>query len=135
MVLEGRTTAADGKLTKDRINWTPNADGSVRQLWESTNPTGGWIVTFDGSYTRRQQAWTRFGIEHRICLDCRLGRLAHDHLSDWSTVCNRFGVKKIEHLFGQLRVAALSSRPLKRLSRFIGGRSTRDIATVAGGML
>lgn len=26
--------------------------GTVRQLWESTNPAGEWAVTFDGKYTR-----------------------------------------------------------------------------------
>lgn len=32
MVLEGQTTGSDGKTTKQRITWSPNADGSVRQL-------------------------------------------------------------------------------------------------------
>lgn len=53
MVLEGQTLGADGKTTKHRITWTPNADGSVRQLWESTGPDGAWTVAFDGKYTRR----------------------------------------------------------------------------------
>lgn len=53
MVLEGQTTGADGKQTKHRITWTPNADGSVRQLWESTDADGRWTVAFDGKYTRR----------------------------------------------------------------------------------
>jgi hypothetical protein len=53
MVLEGHTTAPDGKLTKHRITWTPNVDGSVRQFWESTGPGGEWTVAFDGKYTRR----------------------------------------------------------------------------------
>ncbi len=53
MVLEGHTTGADGKQTKQRITWTPNADGSVRQFWESSGPNGEWVVTFDGKYTRK----------------------------------------------------------------------------------
>ncbi|HUP08093.1 MAG TPA: hypothetical protein VMU47_13120 [Caldimonas sp.] len=53
MVLQGQTTDADGKLTRHRITWTPNPDGSVRQLWESTNAAGDWTVAFDGKYTRR----------------------------------------------------------------------------------
>lgn len=53
MLLEGQTTGADGKLTKQRITWTPNADGSVRQLWESAEPGGEWKVAFDGKYTRK----------------------------------------------------------------------------------
>lgn len=52
MVLEGETTAANGARTRHRITWTPNSDGSVRQLWESTNPAGEWAVAFDGKYTK-----------------------------------------------------------------------------------
>ena len=54
MVLEGRTVGADGKTTQQRITWTPNADGSVRQLWESTDANGQWTTAFDGKYTKRQ---------------------------------------------------------------------------------
>jgi hypothetical protein len=53
MVLEGQTTGANAIVTKHRITWTPNADGSVRQLWESTDAKGQWIVAFDGKYTNR----------------------------------------------------------------------------------
>jgi hypothetical protein len=53
MVLEGQTTGADGALTKHRITWTPNADGSVRQFWESTDKEGKWAIAFDGVYTRQ----------------------------------------------------------------------------------
>ena len=53
MVLEGQTTGSDGKLTRHRVTWTPNPDGSVRQLWESTGASGEWTVAFDGKYTRR----------------------------------------------------------------------------------
>lgn len=53
MVLEGRTTGSDGKVTRHRISWTPNPDGSVRQLWESSGLAGEWAVAFDGKYTRK----------------------------------------------------------------------------------
>ena len=53
MVLEGETAGAGGRVTRHRITWTPNADGSVRQLWESTDAEGRWTVAFDGRYTRR----------------------------------------------------------------------------------
>jgi hypothetical protein len=53
MVLEGQTTAIDANITKHRITWTPNSNGSVRQLWESTNEQGQWGVAFDGRYTRK----------------------------------------------------------------------------------
>lgn len=52
MVLEGQTTGADQSTTRQRISWTPNPDGSVRQLWEATGKDGEWTVLFDGKYTR-----------------------------------------------------------------------------------
>lgn len=52
MVLEGESVGSDAKLTKQRITWTPNADGSVRQHWESGNADGTWTTAFDGRYIR-----------------------------------------------------------------------------------
>ena len=52
MVLQGQTTGADAAITRHRISWTPNTDGSVRQLWESTDAEGQWTTAFDGLYTR-----------------------------------------------------------------------------------
>ena len=52
MVLEGQTLDESGRPTKHRITWSRNADGSVRQLWESTDDKGGWSTAFDGKYTR-----------------------------------------------------------------------------------
>lgn len=56
MLLEGENIGVDGKRTRHRITWTPNADGTLRQFWESTDATGKWIVAFDGKYTRRPKA-------------------------------------------------------------------------------
>ncbi|WP_395685137.1 hypothetical protein [Caenimonas koreensis] len=56
MVLEGQTSNLGGAPTRHRITWTPNADGSVRQLWESTDAKGQWTVAFDGRYTRAPAA-------------------------------------------------------------------------------
>lgn len=53
MILEGKNLDTAGKETKHRITWTPNSDGSVRQLWESTDSKGAWIVAFDGLYKRQ----------------------------------------------------------------------------------
>jgi hypothetical protein len=53
MVLTGKTVGADGAETVQRITWTPNDDGSLRQLWESSGPDGEWTVVFDGKYTRK----------------------------------------------------------------------------------
>lgn len=54
MVLQGRLVDKHGKSTRQRITWTPNADGSVRQLWEAAGPDAKWQVVFDGIYTRSQ---------------------------------------------------------------------------------
>lgn len=53
MVLEGQSVGAKGEVTKHRITWTPNADGTVRQHWESTDSKGGWTTAFDGTYKRK----------------------------------------------------------------------------------
>lgn len=53
MVLEGQSVGTNGQVTKHRITWTPNADGSVRQHWESTDAKGQWITAFDGKYTKK----------------------------------------------------------------------------------
>jgi hypothetical protein len=53
MVLEGQTTGEGGQVTKHRITWTPNADGTVRQFWQSTDAKGEWVTAFDGLYTRK----------------------------------------------------------------------------------
>ena len=53
MVLQGQTRDLGGVVTHHRISWSRNADGSVRQHWESTNAKGDWETAFDGTYTRR----------------------------------------------------------------------------------
>ncbi len=54
MVLEGQVQGPEGAITKHRITWTPNTDGTVRQLWESTDAKGQWSVVFDGLYRKKQ---------------------------------------------------------------------------------
>jgi hypothetical protein len=55
MVLEGETPGPEPKApaTRQRITWTPEADGTVRQLWESSSDGGkSYSVAFDGRYRR-----------------------------------------------------------------------------------
>jgi hypothetical protein len=53
MVLSGSRPAQNGGTALHRISWTPNADGSVRQLWEASQDDGGsWSVLFDGLYVK-----------------------------------------------------------------------------------
>lgn len=52
MVLEGEQ--ADGERRwLNRISWTPNTDGTVRQVWEQSLDKGQtWRPVFDGRYAR-----------------------------------------------------------------------------------
>ncbi len=56
MVLGGaERTLRDGRKVTDRITWTPNADGTVRQQWEQTVDGGKtWTTVFDGLYRRKK---------------------------------------------------------------------------------
>ena len=53
MVLEGHTVATNAQVTRHRITWTPLANGTVRQHWESTDGKGAWSTAFDGVYSRK----------------------------------------------------------------------------------
>jgi hypothetical protein len=54
MVLSGRQAGSDVKETIQRITWTPNRDGTVRQHWESSTDGGAtWTTAFDGLYRRK----------------------------------------------------------------------------------
>ena len=53
-VVDGKMilSSADGS---QRITWTPNADGSVRQHWESSKDQGkSFTSAFDGKYVKRK---------------------------------------------------------------------------------
>lgn len=54
MVLQGQRPARDGTgMALHRISWTPNEDGSVRQLWETSTDDGrSWSILFDGLYIK-----------------------------------------------------------------------------------
>jgi hypothetical protein len=60
MVLEGELPASTGggsgsRTTRQRISWTPQGGGRVRQLWESSADSGKtWQVVFDGIYATRK---------------------------------------------------------------------------------
>ena len=51
---QGDAGAAPPRM-QQRISWTPNDDGSVRQLWESSADAGKtWTMQFDGKYVHRK---------------------------------------------------------------------------------
>lgn len=54
MVLEGDLIGSDGLSQHQRITWTPNGDGTVRQHWEQSADGGGtWTTVFDGLYRKK----------------------------------------------------------------------------------
>jgi hypothetical protein len=57
MVLSGTLDDA-----RSRITWTPRADGSVRQHWESSRDGATWTTVFDGIY--RHPAGSAGGPRH-----------------------------------------------------------------------
>jgi hypothetical protein len=54
MVLTGkRTPAKTSRTQQQRITWTPNSNGTVRQHWETSGDGGKtWITAFDGIYRK-----------------------------------------------------------------------------------
>ncbi|MBL9218477.1 MAG: hypothetical protein JNG82_08315 [Opitutaceae bacterium] len=53
MVLTGEHNVR-GRHLIERITWTPNADGSVRQHWEQSADAGKtWTTAFDGLYRKK----------------------------------------------------------------------------------
>lgn len=53
MVLVGEHTVR-GQLLREKITWTPNSDGSVRQHWEQSKDGGKtWTDAFDGLYRKK----------------------------------------------------------------------------------
>ena len=57
MLLQGvRRGAVSGKPQLQRISWTPNADGTVRQHWQQSDDNGAsWTTAFDGLYRRKAE--------------------------------------------------------------------------------
>jgi len=53
MVMEGERRLPDGTRQLEKITWTPNKDGTVRQVWLSSRDQGmRWTTVFDGTYRR-----------------------------------------------------------------------------------
>ena len=54
MVLASAPRKTDAGVDVQRITWSKNADGTVRQVWESSTDGGKtWAVAFDGIYAAR----------------------------------------------------------------------------------
>jgi quercetin dioxygenase-like cupin family protein len=65
LTLRGDTKRAGGVTIAERLQFTRNADGSVRQFWQQSRDGGKtWSVAFDGKYVRAKPA-TPQGIVYR----------------------------------------------------------------------
>ena len=53
MVLEGDGLSSTGGRQRNRVTWSPEPDGRVRQHWETSVDGVTWAVVFDGYYRRR----------------------------------------------------------------------------------
>jgi hypothetical protein len=54
LTLLGTAPGSDGQPQQQRLSFFRNADGTVRQLWESSPDEGkSWQVVFDGLYRRK----------------------------------------------------------------------------------
>ncbi|MDH4133049.1 MAG: hypothetical protein OEW17_03030 [Gemmatimonadota bacterium] len=49
----GTTTGPEGKTIHQRLTFTPNPDGSVRQMWEQSPDGEVWTAVFDGLYRKQ----------------------------------------------------------------------------------
>lgn len=52
MILISEPFKKDGNTFRNRITWTKNEDGTVRQLWEVLQEGGENVVAFDGLYRK-----------------------------------------------------------------------------------
>lgn len=54
MVLQGDSQSRAGEALRNRITWTDNPDGTVRQFWEVSKDQGEtWQTAFDGLYKKK----------------------------------------------------------------------------------
>lgn len=59
MVMAGELPDGNGGVQHQRITWTPQADGSVQQHWETSDDAGAsWTTTFLGVYRRKADTAT-----------------------------------------------------------------------------
>ena len=53
LTLRGASAGAGGQTIENRLQFTRNSDGSVRQFWQQSRDAGRtWTVAFDGKYVR-----------------------------------------------------------------------------------
>jgi hypothetical protein len=53
--VDGRMVLSSSVPPIQRITWSPQPDGSVRQLWESSKDGKTWSTAFDGKYVKKKQ--------------------------------------------------------------------------------
>ena len=55
LVYSGVAPGANGAAAQQRLTFFHNADGTVRQLWESSSDGKQWQTVFDGLYVRKSR--------------------------------------------------------------------------------
>ena len=66
LTLRGASAAAGGAAIENRLQFTRNADGSVRQFWQQSRDGGKtWSTAFDGKYVRAQKRPAPQGVVYR----------------------------------------------------------------------
>jgi len=59
MILTSNKFEQNGQMFRNRITWTKNKDGTVRQLWEVLDEGGDASVAFDGLYKKLEKTKNR----------------------------------------------------------------------------
>nr|WP_297786172.1 hypothetical protein [uncultured Allomuricauda sp.] len=59
MILTSDKFEQNGQMFRNRITWTKNNDGTVRQLWEVLDEGGDVSVAFDGLYKKLEKTKNR----------------------------------------------------------------------------
>ncbi|HEY6892639.1 MAG TPA: cupin domain-containing protein, partial [Rhodanobacteraceae bacterium] len=66
LTMTGRSAAPAGGAVENRLSFTPNPDGTVRQHWETSSDGKTWTTAFEGRYSRtRASSDTPQGITYR----------------------------------------------------------------------
>ena len=53
MQMTGKRRDAEGNEISERITWTKNEKGGLRQVWDQSKNGGKWETVFDGTYHRK----------------------------------------------------------------------------------
>jgi len=80
LTLGGTSYGAGGARIDNRLQFTKNGDGTVRQFWQQSRDGGRtWSVAFDGKYVRAAAAPQRQGVVYRAPSGITLRLMLDEH--------------------------------------------------------